>query len=225
MFTALTRQRLTTRPVKAPTASRALTWSASPLYLFISVLERLTTAQDRVLASNPKRWSMIYAMSRRPPSGTWPENVEHVPVDFLQPPEAIAEALREKDIKPDYVFFFSYVLVTDESGALRWDDDKLIGKNSEQAASRQDHAALTITQTCCSATSSRRYQKPMLCPSVSSSNSAKNGTASTSAPPTSQTKNPTPASTHQISTTLNTTSSPPSAQATASAGTAPSPPS
>ena len=72
-------------------------------------------------------------MSRRPPSGAWPKNVEHIPVDFLQTPENIAAILREKGIKPDYVFFFSYVLVVDENGALQWDDKRLIDQNSQPA--------------------------------------------------------------------------------------------
>lgn len=57
--------------------------------------------------------------------------MQHIPLDFLQKPEEIASALRKHEIKPDYVFFFSYVLITDESGALQWGDDRLVEKNSE----------------------------------------------------------------------------------------------
>lgn len=56
--------------------------------------------------------------------------MEHVSLDFLKSPEEIATVLREKNIKPDYVFFFSYILVTDEKGALQWGDDRLVDKNS-----------------------------------------------------------------------------------------------
>ncbi|KAK5172785.1 uncharacterized protein LTR77_002905 [Saxophila tyrrhenica] len=84
----------------------------------------------KILAESPERWSKIYAMSRRPPSGSWPKDVEHIPVDFLQSPDEIANILKERNIKPDYVFFFSYVLVVDESGALQWSDDRLIEKNN-----------------------------------------------------------------------------------------------
>jgi hypothetical protein len=87
----------------------------------------------RVLAENPERWTKIYALSRRPPSGTWPKTVEHIPLDFLKTPEEIAKVLKERNIKPDYVFFFSYVLVVDDNGALQWADQRLVDKNSEFA--------------------------------------------------------------------------------------------
>jgi len=85
----------------------------------------------RVLGENPERWSKIYAFSRRPPSGKWPKTVEHIPVDFLQTPEQIAKVLQEHNIKPDYVFFFSYVLITDDNGALQWGDERLVDKNNQ----------------------------------------------------------------------------------------------
>lgn len=85
----------------------------------------------RVLGENPERWSKIYALSRRPPSGTWPKTVEHLPLDFLSSPGEIAKVLQERNIKPDYVFFFSYVLVVDDNGALQWGDQRLVDKNSE----------------------------------------------------------------------------------------------
>lgn len=86
--------------------------------------------QVRVLAENKERWSKIYALSRRPPSGKWPDTVEHVPVDFLTTPQEIADILKSRDIKPDYVFFFSYVLIVDDDGALQWGDQRLVDKNS-----------------------------------------------------------------------------------------------
>ena len=57
--------------------------------------------------------------------------MEHVPVDFLESPEQIAKVLKEGNIKPDYIFFFSYVLVTDDNGALQWGDEKLVDQNSK----------------------------------------------------------------------------------------------
>lgn len=101
-----------------------------PYYFLIGKSPRSTSTQIRVLASNPTRWKKIYALSRRPPSGSWPDTVQHIPLDFLSSPEEIATVLREKKIKPDYVFFFSYVLVVDEKGALQWGDERLVERNS-----------------------------------------------------------------------------------------------
>ena len=95
---------------------------------------RTNVRQIRVLAENPERWSKVYALSRRPPSGNWPKTVEHIPLDFLQSPEEIAKVLQERNIKPDYVFFFSYVLVTDENGGLQWGDMRLVNKNSRYSS-------------------------------------------------------------------------------------------
>ena len=98
---------------------------------FISLILTVDTSQIRVLAENPERWRKVYALSRRPPSGKWPSTVQHIPLDFLQTPEKIAKVLKDHNIKPDYVFFFSYILVTDEHGALQWGDQRLVDKNSE----------------------------------------------------------------------------------------------
>jgi len=93
-------------------------------------------SQIRVLSrSSQTKWSKIYALSRRRPSAAadeWPETVKHVAVDFTQPPGEIAGVLEERGVRrPDYVFFFSYVLVTDESGALQWGDERLVRENGE----------------------------------------------------------------------------------------------
>lgn len=95
-------------------------------------LKKLLTSNSeiRVLASNPKRWKTIYALSKRPPSGSWPDNVKHISLDLLQTPQDIASVLKEAKIKADYVFWFAYVLVTGENGALEWGDDRLVGQNS-----------------------------------------------------------------------------------------------
>ena len=84
----------------------------------------------KALGESPDRWSKVYALSRRPPSGSWPKTVEHVPVDFLESPKRISEILQEKNIKPHYIFFFSYVLITEENGALQWGDQRLVDENS-----------------------------------------------------------------------------------------------
>ncbi|TKA78924.1 hypothetical protein B0A55_03926 [Friedmanniomyces simplex] len=85
----------------------------------------------RVLSQNPTRWSKIYALSRRPPSGSWPSHIEHIALDLTGSSEHIAEILRSKEIKPDYVFWFAYVLVTDPNlGALQWNDHRLVDTNT-----------------------------------------------------------------------------------------------
>lgn len=86
----------------------------------------------RVLSRSPHRWKKIYALSRRPPGSSiaGPDNINHLPCDFLSSPSGIAKLLRDRDVRPDYIFWFSYVLVTDESGALDWSDTRLISKNN-----------------------------------------------------------------------------------------------
>lgn len=106
----------------------------------------------RALAENPDKWSKVYALSRRPPSGdwprpSWPRTVEHVPVDFLESPERIAKILRDRKIKPDYVFFFSYVMVVDENGALQWGDRRLVDQNSKKSISVKHALARTKVQS------------------------------------------------------------------------------
>ncbi|PHH85106.1 hypothetical protein CDD83_882 [Cordyceps sp. RAO-2017] len=63
----------------------------------------------RVLCESPRRWSKIYALSRRPPHGTWPAHVQHVSVDLLRPAEEVAAELQRAGVAGDYVFFFAYV--------------------------------------------------------------------------------------------------------------------
>jgi hypothetical protein len=78
----------------------------------------------RVLAQAPERWSKIYCLSRRPPAlpDGLPENAEHIAVDFLQKPEEIAKVLKEKGVKADYVFFYSYVQVEPKEEGRLWSD-------------------------------------------------------------------------------------------------------
>ncbi|KAL6707680.1 hypothetical protein ACN47E_003801 [Coniothyrium glycines] len=68
----------------------------------------------RVLAQDPERWTKIYCLSRRPPvlPDGLPKNAEHIALDFLKQPEEIASVLKEKGVKADYIFFYSYLQTT-----------------------------------------------------------------------------------------------------------------
>ncbi|KAI4624546.1 hypothetical protein J4E83_004221 [Alternaria metachromatica] len=78
----------------------------------------------RVLAQDPERWTKIYCLSRRPPAipDGLPKNAEHIPLDFLQDSEDIAKVLKDKGVKADYVFFYSYVQVKPKEGGGLWSD-------------------------------------------------------------------------------------------------------
>ena len=78
----------------------------------------------RVLAQDPERWSKIYCLSRRPPAipSGLPENAEHIALDFLKDAEEIAQVLKEKNVRADYVFFYSYVQVKPKEGGGLWSD-------------------------------------------------------------------------------------------------------
>lgn len=78
----------------------------------------------RVLAQDPERWRKIYCLSRRPPAipEGLPSNAEHISLDFLQDKEEIAKVLRDKGVKADYVFFYSYVQVKPKEGKGLWSD-------------------------------------------------------------------------------------------------------
>ncbi|KAF2749379.1 NAD dependent epimerase/dehydratase family protein-like protein [Sporormia fimetaria CBS 119925] len=78
----------------------------------------------RVLAQDPSRWSKIYCLSRRPPAipDGLPKNAEHISLDFLKSKEEIAQVLKEKGVKADYVFFYSYVQVKPKEGQGLWSD-------------------------------------------------------------------------------------------------------
>lgn len=78
----------------------------------------------RVLSQDPERWSKIYCLSRRPPAiqSGLPKNAEHIALDFLKDSEEIAQALKEKGVKADYVFFYSYVQAKPKEGGGLWSD-------------------------------------------------------------------------------------------------------
>lgn len=86
--------------------------------------------QLRVLCESPKRWKKIYALSRRPPHGQWPSQVEHVSMDFLKSPEELAAIFKEKQIKADYCFFFAYIQPAPKDGGGIWSAaDELVKVN------------------------------------------------------------------------------------------------
>lgn len=88
--------------------------------------------QLKVLAESPRRWKKIYALSRRPPHGEWPDHVEHVSVDLLQSPDQIAKQLKERGVHANYVFFFAYIQPTPKDDGGIWSDaEKLVRINSE----------------------------------------------------------------------------------------------
>jgi nucleoside-diphosphate-sugar epimerase len=78
----------------------------------------------KVLSQSPQRWSKIYCLSRRPPliPGGLPSNVEHIALDFLKDPDEIADVLKEKGVKADYVFFYSYIQPPPKPGGALWSD-------------------------------------------------------------------------------------------------------
>lgn len=55
-------------------------------------------AMVNALAENPPRWSMVYAMSRKPSSRSPSPTVKEVYVDLLDGPEAIAKVLKDNDV-------------------------------------------------------------------------------------------------------------------------------
>ena len=71
----------------------------------------------RVLLESPKRWSKVYALSRKPPpklmmallTDDQRSRVQHVAVDFLESPETIAKAMTDAGVTADYIFFYSYL--------------------------------------------------------------------------------------------------------------------
>jgi hypothetical protein len=80
----------------------------------------------RVLAQDPERWTKIYCLSRRPPAipNGLPKNAEHIALDFLQDPDSIAKVLKDKGVKADYVFFYSYIQTKPKDGGGLWSDSE-----------------------------------------------------------------------------------------------------
>ncbi|KAI0009515.1 hypothetical protein F4779DRAFT_617551 [Xylariaceae sp. FL0662B] len=74
----------------------------------------------RVLCKDPKRWKKIYALSSRPPYLDLPSHVEPITMDFLQDPKTLAQQIRDKGVKADYVFFFAYIQPKPPAGGSIW---------------------------------------------------------------------------------------------------------
>ncbi|KAI5210647.1 hypothetical protein E4T39_00223 [Aureobasidium subglaciale] len=100
----------------------------------------------KVLGRHPRRWKKIYALSRRPPSGKLPENVEHIPCDFLSSPEEIASILQQNGVKGDYAFFFAYIQPAPKEGQGIWGNvEELVSINKALLSNFLE--ALTITKS------------------------------------------------------------------------------
>lgn len=86
----------------------------------------------RVLSQSPKRWSKIYALSRRPPQGFNAPNIEHIALDFLSGQDAIREVLAEKGVKKvDHVFFFAYKESSGPDGELWAGQEQMVVENGK----------------------------------------------------------------------------------------------
>jgi aspartate-semialdehyde dehydrogenase len=83
----------------------------------------------KVLTQSPERWTKIYALSRRPPTGVDAPQIEHLALDFLSGVESIAAKVKEKNIRADYIFFFAYKEASDESGELWAGQDQMVKEN------------------------------------------------------------------------------------------------
>ncbi|TIA20911.1 hypothetical protein D6C80_02073 [Aureobasidium pullulans] len=100
----------------------------------------------KVLGQHPQRWKKIYALSRRPPYGDLPKNVEHIPCDFLESPEEISSILKAKGVKGDYAFFFAYIQPAPKEGQGIWANaEELISVNKSLLSNFLE--ALTISKT------------------------------------------------------------------------------
>lgn len=81
----------------------------------------------RALLDTTDRWTMIYALSRKPLtegmlnllSESQRSRIQHVQVDLLQSIQTIADALTEVHVQADHVFFYSYI-EPKADGEQRW---------------------------------------------------------------------------------------------------------
>jgi hypothetical protein len=61
-----------------------------------------------------------------------PKQVEHIPLDFLSNgPKEIAAVMKEKKIKADYIFFFSYILLWKDGRPVPWGDAEFVRQNGK----------------------------------------------------------------------------------------------
>ncbi|KAJ4352602.1 hypothetical protein N0V95_004107 [Ascochyta clinopodiicola] len=71
----------------------------------------------RALLDSPKRWSQVFALSRRPMSDNLlslfteeqRSRIQHVSVDLGASPEDIAQSLSNAGVAADYVFYYAYL--------------------------------------------------------------------------------------------------------------------
>lgn len=96
----------------------------------------------RVLLESPSRWRKVYALSRRPPP---PEmmallpadhrtRLEHIAVDFLETPDAIAAAMKKANVVADYIFFYSYAQPRQPEGQGAWNNaEELVEVNCKHS--------------------------------------------------------------------------------------------
>lgn len=102
----------------------------------------------KVLSQSPSRWAKIYCLSRRPPAvpNGLPVNAEFIKLDFLQSPEGIAEILKERGVKANYVFFFSYVQAQPKEGGGLWSDaEEMVKLNSAMLSNFLEATVLADT--------------------------------------------------------------------------------
>ncbi|KAM3419965.1 hypothetical protein BST61_g3281 [Cercospora zeina] len=77
----------------------------------------------RALLDSPERWSTIFILSRSPLpeqmsallTEAQRQRTKHISVNLQDSPEKIAQNLREAHVKPDYIFFYSYMTVKTEN--------------------------------------------------------------------------------------------------------------
>ncbi|MCJ1333741.1 hypothetical protein MMC10_010441 [Thelotrema lepadinum] len=93
----------------------------------------------RSLLDTSDRWSKIYALSRKPPSDQMlavlkPDQIariQHVPIDLLESPETVADALKCIKDANAYVFFYAYLQPKVKQGEPVWSNaDELLDVNS-----------------------------------------------------------------------------------------------
>lgn len=95
----------------------------------------------QVLSEAPERWTKIYCLSRRPPAipDGLPPQAEHIALDFLKEPDEISRVLKEKDVKADYIFFYSYVQAKPKEGGGLWSDAEEMCRVNSKSASTSRH--------------------------------------------------------------------------------------
>lgn len=71
----------------------------------------------RALLDSPDRWTTIYLLSRSPLPDSMLQfltedqkaRIQYISADLTAKPDAIADKLKDDGVKPDYIFFYSYM--------------------------------------------------------------------------------------------------------------------